>query len=345
MCTLGFVLGGAPLAEAQGPVFETTYGVWLPGDSNSVVFRAGVVRPALGPLGWGFGFVHVRDSRDTLARTLSGGEFSVSLGRDGAGPYALASTGIGILHRGGADAFWSAGAGYAVRLFSLLTLGVETRYRVEDSRVRGFWQLEPGDRRGLEIAGRLAFGLGAGPSAAGTGTPPALQPADGTPPRVEPAPPPGKVAATGSLPADPYTAARSAGASEEAARLSATVVETALAAMGAPYRWGGTDGNGFDCSGLIQYAYGQHGVVLPRVSRDQARMGRAVDRGIDGLRPGDILAFSDQGTSRVTHVGLYVGDGQFLHSSSTGVKLSDLREGGESRWWRDRWVGVRRIVE
>ncbi|MDH4131945.1 MAG: C40 family peptidase, partial [Gemmatimonadota bacterium] len=155
-------------------------------------------------------------------------------------------------------------------------------------------------------------------------------------PETENLPPPG----------EPYDAARAAGASEEVARLTASVVETALAAMGAPYSWGGTNQNGFDCSGLIQYAYGQHGIVMPRVSRDQMRMGTAVDRRADQLRPGDVLGFSSDGSSRITHVGLYVGDGQFIHSSSTGVKLSGLgAEDPDSRWWRDRWVGVRRIVE
>jgi cell wall-associated NlpC family hydrolase len=125
------------------------------------------------------------------------------------------------------------------------------------------------------------------------------------------------------------------------------VVETALAAMGSPYQWGGTDANGFDCSGLIQFAYAKHGVLLPRMSRDQARMGQAADREVSTLRPGDILAFSEAGTaSRVTHVGLYVGGGQFIHSAGTGVKLSSLDgEDGDSRWWRQRWVGARRIVE
>jgi cell wall-associated NlpC family hydrolase len=147
-------------------------------------------------------------------------------------------------------------------------------------------------------------------------------------------------------PSDPYGAAVAAGASEEAARLTATVVEAALAAMGSPYSWGGSDANGFDCSGLIRYAYGQVGIVLPRMSRDQMRMGRAEDRDAATLRPGDILGFSSGGTSEVSHVGLYVGEGRFIHSSSTGVKLSSLTAtDGDSRWWRDRWVGVRRIVE
>jgi cell wall-associated NlpC family hydrolase len=127
--------------------------------------------------------------------------------------------------------------------------------------------------------------------------------------------------------------------------VTASVVETALAVMGSPYEWGGTDQNGFDCSGLVQYAYAQHGIVLPRVSQDQMRMGQAVARDVASLRPGDVLGFSSDRSSRITHVGLYVGDGQFIHSASSGVKLSSLlTDAGDGRWWRDRWVGARRIV-
>ena len=63
-----------------------------------------------------------------------------------------------------------------------------------------------------------------------------------------------------------------------ASRIRRNVVETAVAVMGSPFRWGGTDENGFDCSGLIQYAYGEHGVILPRRSRDQARTGVNIER-------------------------------------------------------------------
>lgn len=126
--------------------------------------------------------------------------------------------------------------------------------------------------------------------------------------------------------------------------LAAAVVESALEVMGTPYLWGGSDANGFDCSGLIRYAFGRHGVSLPRVSRDQARAGVEVARDTASLELGDILSFSDAG-GEVSHVGLYVGDGRFIHSSSRGVVLSRLDpadpDGGY--WWR-RWRGVRRIL-
>ena len=122
--------------------------------------------------------------------------------------------------------------------------------------------------------------------------------------------------------------------------ISEAVVETALDAIGAPYRWGGSGGSGFDCSGLIQYAYGQHGIELPRISRDQLRRGDPVDRSVDALESGDILGFSAAAGGEPMHVGLYVGDGRFIHSSTSGVRISDLSE----PYWRRHFIVARRIV-
>jgi cell wall-associated NlpC family hydrolase len=117
-------------------------------------------------------------------------------------------------------------------------------------------------------------------------------------------------------------------------------VETAVDAIGTPYVWGGTNANGFDCSGLIQFAYAQHGVSLPRVSRDQIRAGRNVVPRIEALLPGDILGFTRSTDRTVSHVGLYVGDGRFIHSSSSGVRLSNLTD----PYWREHVVAARRVV-
>jgi cell wall-associated NlpC family hydrolase len=117
--------------------------------------------------------------------------------------------------------------------------------------------------------------------------------------------------------------------------------------MGRPYEFGGTGegGDGFDCSGLIQYAYAKHGIDLPRRSVDQAREGSKVERKLQRLKPGDLLTFSSRGGGRVTHVGLYVGDGRFIHSATKGVQMSTLSATDPyGRWWFKRWVGVRRLI-
>jgi cell wall-associated NlpC family hydrolase len=123
------------------------------------------------------------------------------------------------------------------------------------------------------------------------------------------------------------------------------VVQTAIDAMGSPYAWGGSGANGFDCSGLIQYAYARHGISLPRRSSDQARVGVLVPREIDQLLPGDILTFASSPGGPVSHVGLYVGDRRFIHSASDGVRLSRLSADDPlgAHWW-DRWLGARRMV-
>jgi len=118
------------------------------------------------------------------------------------------------------------------------------------------------------------------------------------------------------------------------------VVDVAIDAIGTPYEWGGTSDNGFDCSGLIQYAYGRYGIALPRVSHDQMRTGIAVSPVRQRLREGDVLGFSESRAGRPTHVGLYLGGGRFIHSSSSGVRISSL----DNPYWRQSLVAARRIV-
>lgn len=127
------------------------------------------------------------------------------------------------------------------------------------------------------------------------------------------------------------------------------VVAAARQALGKPYLYGGTgQGNqGYDCSGLIQYAYAQQGITLPRVSTSQATQGVAVEKSLDALQRGDILTFAGQpGGSKVSHVGLYLGERRFIHSSSSrGVTESTLSGTDPSgQWWFVRWVGARRVI-
>ncbi len=126
----------------------------------------------------------------------------------------------------------------------------------------------------------------------------------------------------------------------EANRLTAQVVDVALASIGTPYAWGGTGSNGFDCSGLIRFAYGRVGVRLPRTSADQLRVGTPVTPQPALLRPGDILGFSGDAFGKADHVGLFIGADQFIHSGSSGVRVSSLR----NPYWHERLVAARRPI-
>jgi hypothetical protein len=102
--------------------------------------------------------------------------------------------------------------------------------------------------------------------------------------------------------------------------LRSELVETARQFIGIPYRWGGTTAeNGFDCSGLTMVSYRLNGLNLPRVSRNQFQAGKRVSKA--QLRPGDLVFFATEGGTRVTHVGMYVGDGDFIHAPRTGKNV------------------------
>ncbi len=112
------------------------------------------------------------------------------------------------------------------------------------------------------------------------------------------------------------------------------VVGVAMRYLGVPYVWGGASPGGFDCSGLVSYAFSQVGVSLPHSSYALWNVGSAVSR--DQLEPGDLVFFDGLG-----HVGIYIGGGQFVHAPHTGdvVKISSL---GES-WYASTYVGARRV--
>lgn len=116
------------------------------------------------------------------------------------------------------------------------------------------------------------------------------------------------------------------------------VVATALAQLGVPYRWAGSDPSGFDCSGLVQYAFAQHGIALPRETADQYEVGQSV--AIRDLQPGDLVFFQtvSQGPS---HVGIALGDNRFVHAPSEGgiVRIERL----SVVYWSRRVIGARRI--
>lgn len=117
------------------------------------------------------------------------------------------------------------------------------------------------------------------------------------------------------------------------------VVERARALAGTAYQAGGASPAGFDCSGLVQYLYRLVGVGLPRTAADQFDVGRAIDE--RRLAPGDLVFFRTAGR-RVTHVGVVVGDGTFIHAPNARSRVRTDRL--DAPYWRQRYAGARRIA-
>lgn len=114
-------------------------------------------------------------------------------------------------------------------------------------------------------------------------------------------------------------------------------VRVATAMLGAPYRYGGSSPRGFDCSGLVYYAFRETGMRVPRTTGAQLRHAQPV--ALSQLQPGDLLFFR-QRSSRVSHVGIYVGDGWFIHAPSRGKRVS--YESMQNSYWKPRLVAAGR---
>jgi cell wall-associated NlpC family hydrolase len=316
LVALGCLVPGALAAQHD---LEFHIGRWAGGNAARVYeFREG--RPLAGPFRHGVTIVATVHEDLGRRRAFYGAGYDLMAFRParGLGAYGLLGLALGLStdttpQKLGAQ--WSFGGGLEWRPFGFAALGVEARYRVEDRGPRGFWATA-GDRSGLSWSAGLSVRLSGGGRRASTSS------ASPTSPTSLPA-----------LSASVVTGA------------AAGVVRLAVDALGTPYRWGGTADNGFDCSGLVQWAYGQYGVALPRTSRAQAQAGAAIPPVVDALAPGDILLFAARRGGGVTHVGMYVGDRTFIHSSSSGVRLSRLEYGDvNGAYWLERWVGARRVV-
>lgn len=119
---------------------------------------------------------------------------------------------------------------------------------------------------------------------------------------------------------------------------ASSLIDTAKDQIGVRYSWGGTSRSGFDCSGFVQFVFAKHGVKLPRTSIAQSGVGAKVAK--SDLLTGDLVFFITRG-SRVSHVGIYIGDGKFIHASSGGgrVRIDAL----SSSYYAKRYAGARRV--
>ena len=122
------------------------------------------------------------------------------------------------------------------------------------------------------------------------------------------------------------------------AYLRSRLVETARSYLGVPYQWGGASReDGFDCSGLTMAVYQLNGLNLPHSSARQYEVGRSVGR--DELMPGDLVFFATGGGGRVSHVGIYCGNGAFIHAPGAGQRIRT--DSLSTRYFADRYVGAR----
>jgi cell wall-associated NlpC family hydrolase len=117
------------------------------------------------------------------------------------------------------------------------------------------------------------------------------------------------------------------------------IAGTALAHRGTPYRNGGSDPSGFDCSGFVWFVFAQHGFAVPRTVADQAQLGERVST--SALDPGDLVFFNTKGVG-ATHVGIAIGGDEFVHAPSSKGEVRVERLG--SSYWSARLVDARRIT-
>jgi cell wall-associated NlpC family hydrolase len=119
-------------------------------------------------------------------------------------------------------------------------------------------------------------------------------------------------------------------------RMARELTNSALRFLGVPYVFGGTSTSGFDCSGFVQHVFAMLGIGLPRTADAQYDAGRPA---VGGPRAGDLVFFDTYGG--VSHVGIYLGNGKFVHASSShGVMVSHLSDS----YWAARYVGAKRLI-
>jgi hypothetical protein len=257
-------------------------------------------------------------------------------GRAGVAPYAFA--GLGVVGRrleGGYSidgASWergpsaSVGGGVRTSLGDVLGLDASARYRMPFADSSSWVGEFP---RGWEYRVGLALTLGGSSRASDRGRTTSRRPSS---------------RGRGGSAVEQMGTILSIPTSAPASATALRVVGTADDYLGVPYVWGGDTPRGFDCSGFTKYVFAKNGITLPRVSRDQAKVGERVTPSLGALRVGDLLFFAEN-YSRIDHVAIYVGDDRIIHATSSGgeVRYDDLRS-QRGAWFVDHMVAARRMT-
>ncbi|MFW5769935.1 MAG: C40 family peptidase [Spirochaetota bacterium] len=118
------------------------------------------------------------------------------------------------------------------------------------------------------------------------------------------------------------------------------IIETAKSYLGTEYHYGGLGTKGFDCSGFVHHVYLKHGIPIPRMSHNQYRKGRKIT--LDNARPADLVFFTIRG-NRISHVGIYLGNNEFIHAPSRGkeVQVTSL----DNSYWKKRFRGAATYIK
>lgn len=127
-------------------------------------------------------------------------------------------------------------------------------------------------------------------------------------------------------------------------QLADSILQRGLTLLGTPYRFGGSStATGFDCSGFVGFVFrNEAGIELPRSTREMIKLDAPRVRR-DELQPGDLVFFNNRGRGRVSHAGIYIGDDQFIHSSSSrsgGVRVDSL----DDKYWRASYMEAKRVL-
>jgi cell wall-associated NlpC family hydrolase len=245
-------------------------------------------------------------------------------------PYALGGIGFRVRHdqwATNAGALWSYGAGGRAPLGSRLALEGEARYR--QPLIGRPAAMPDGTSPGWEVRFGASVRIGRINSA--------LRPVVATAPATPARSPSGGVLGT------PITA--DGGGADARLMIAMSAIESGERLLGTRYRWGGnTPNEGFDCSGFVKYIFDAQGIILPRVSQDQARAGEAIPLDPAFFEPGDLIAFASNGRT-VDHIAIYAGDGRILHSSSSGGEVRyDVLATARGSWYLRHMVAARRVI-